>query len=403
MMATGSLVSPSPARTIGDLIQSRESVSADTLVGLVVQRFHEQADLDAVAVLDHGQIGLLTRTRLFLKLAQRFGFAVFERRPVRLVAEAALLVPSAADPVEVLHAAIHRSAEEIYDDLVIVDDTGYRGLVPMRHFLAHHKDLLLQSLGTIQELDLKLQEAEAARRHEERASQMRSRFFSHMSHELRTPLVTIRGLASLMADRTTDIVVQDTALRIEREARELIGTISNVLDAAKLEAGGIRLVLEDVDVGEVLARCVTRCEGLVGDKPVQLAVTIAPGLPRLRTDFVKLQQVFTNLLANACKFTEKGWVRIDARLQDDGVVVDVSDTGVGIPSEALARIWSPFEQADGRIERRFGGSGLGLSIVSGLVALLQGTITVQSELGVGTTFRVTLREISEETPESHSE
>jgi signal transduction histidine kinase len=402
-MATGSLESPARARTIGDLIQSRESVHADTLVGLVVQRFHEQADLDAVAVLDHGKIGLLTRTRLFLKLGQRFGFAVFERRPVRLVAETALLVAASADPVEVLHAAIHRSPEEIYDDLVIVDDGGYRGLVPMRHFLAHHKDLLLHSLGTIHELDGKLQEAEAARRHEERASQMRSRFFSHMSHELRTPLVTIRGLASLMADRTNDVVVQDTALRIEREAHELIDTINNVLDAAKLEAGGLRLTLEDVDLREVLTRCVTRCEGLVGTKPVQLVTLVEPGLPRLRSDFVKLQQVFTNLLANAFKFTEAGSVRIEARAQDDGVVVEVADTGVGIPPEALARIWSPFEQADGGIERRFGGTGLGLSIVKGIVALLQGTITVHSEPGVGTTFRVALRGVSAETPASRSE
>jgi signal transduction histidine kinase len=235
-----------------------------------------------------------------------------------------------------------------------------------------------------------LRDTEAARKQEARASEMRSQFFSNMSHELRTPLVTIRALANTMSERTGDVAVQDAAIRIEREAQDLLGTINNVLDAAKLEAGGVQLNLEDVDLSEVVARCVRRCEGLIGNKPVALEVNVPTTLPHVRADFVKLQQIFTNLIANAIKFTDSGRVEVRGESVPSGVVVLVSDTGVGIPQEALERIWSPFEQGEGGTERRFGGTGLGLSIVKSLVDLMHGRVVAESQIGKGTTFRVHL-------------
>jgi signal transduction histidine kinase len=232
--------------------------------------------------------------------------------------------------------------------------------------------------------------AEAARAEQERLTHLRSQFFTNMSHELRTPLVSIRGVADELAEKTGDVFVQDAALRIAREAQELLGTINNILDAAKLETGTVPISIEDVSLAEVLGRCARRCEPLIGGRPVEIAVSVPEDTPRVRADFVKLQQVFTNLIANAVKFTPEGRVDVRARREGEQVVVEVADTGVGIPAEAIERIWQPFEQADGGTERRFGGTGLGLSIVKSLVGLMRSEVAVESTEGQGTTFRVTL-------------
>lgn len=171
-----------------------------------------------------------------------------------------------------------------------------------------------------------------------------------------------------------------------------------MLDAAKLKSGQVQLLMEDVQLGEVLGRCVSRCSPLIGGKEVELVVELEPELPRSRSDFVKLQQVFTNLIANAIKFTERGRVTIRAtRAGPREIVVDVEDTGVGIAPEALDAIWAPFEQADQMVTRRFGGTGLGLSIVRTLLPLLQASVAVHSAPRVGTRFSVTLP-VSSEAP-----
>jgi len=132
-----------------------------------------------------------------------------------------------------------------------------------------------------------------------------------------------------------------------------------------------------------------RCTPLVASKVIALEVDVSQGLPRLQSDAVKLQHVLTNLVANAIKFTENGRVSIRARsLEGARICLEVQDTGIGIPAEAIERIWNPFEQADPSVSRRFGGTGLGLSIVKGLVDRLGGKVSVESTVGRGTTFSV---------------
>src|SRR5262249_35297888 len=151
-------------------------------------------------------------------------------------------------------------------------------------------------------------------------------------------------------------------------------------DSAKLESGHVQIVMESVSVAEVVQRCTSRCAPLIGNKEVELVVDVPAGLPPCSSDFVKLQQVFTNLIANAIKFTERGRVVVCAhRSSDTSITVDVEDTGLGIAPEALDKIWAPFSQADGSITRRFGGTGLGLSIVRALLPLLDASIGVQSK------------------------
>jgi signal transduction histidine kinase len=236
------------------------------------------------------------------------------------------------------------------------------------------------------------QRAEQARAELERVEKMRSQFFANTSHELRTPLVAIRGFTALLVDASEVTDARDLGIRIDREAADLLGQIDNILDAAKLARGGMEVILGDVDVAEVVRRCIQRCTPLVAAKPLLLSVEVASELPAARSDPVKLGHVLTNLVANAIKFTSEGHVAVRARAPAgaERVVIEVEDTGVGIPEEALGRIWNPFEQADATVSRRFGGTGLGLSIVRGLLDKMGGEVTVTSTVGKGTTFAVAL-------------
>ncbi len=231
---------------------------------------------------------------------------------------------------------------------------------------------------------------EAQRREEAAAVKLRGQFFASMSHELRTPLVAITNLT-----KTFDHDADPTARRkvighIDREAKELLVMINNILDLAKLESDHVELLIEDVAIRDVLERCAERCRPLVAEKPVELSVE-APNSLHARGDFVKLQQVFTNLLANAIKFTERGSVKVTARSTERGdIEVVVEDTGIGIEPQALDSIWSAFRQADSRISKSFGGTGLGLAIVKGVLDRTGGTIHVESTVGRGTRFVVTL-------------
>jgi signal transduction histidine kinase len=233
--------------------------------------------------------------------------------------------------------------------------------------------------------------SERGRAENERTAQLRSQFFANMSHELRTPLIAIRGFATVVEEHErADETLRNAASHIDREAQDLLAAINNILDAAKLEAGKVQLFLEDVSLEPIIARCVQRCRGLVGSKPVAIEVDVAGDLPELRADVVKLQQVMTNLLANAIKYTDRGSVCVRARKADAGhVAIEVADTGTGISPEALDRVWKPFEQEDHGNSRR-GGTGLGLSIVRAIVELLDGDVRIESTLGQGTLVTVVL-------------
>jgi signal transduction histidine kinase len=238
----------------------------------------------------------------------------------------------------------------------------------------------------------RFQSSERERIENERLAHLRAQFFANVSHELRTPLIAIRGFAATVEEHeSAGWEVRDAGHRIDREAQDLLDVITNILDASKLEAGKVELRLEDVPLAPIVSRCVQRCQGLVGAKPVSLEVAVPSDLPRLRVDVVKIQQVFTNLLANAIKFTDQGYVRVRARdAGPERIAVEVQDTGIGIRDEAIDRVWKPFEQDIQRNSRRPTGTGLGLPIVRSIVELHGGTIAIESKLGVGTCVTFTL-------------
>jgi cell cycle sensor histidine kinase DivJ len=214
-----------------------------------------------------------------------------------------------------------------------------------------------------------------------------------MSHELRTPLNAIIGFAELLHRElliTSRQPKHDRYSRVIHESGEhLLGIVNDLLDVSKMEAGQFRIVPEPFDLRTLTTGAVETLLPAAMAKGVDLQVEIARDLPEVNADRRALKQILLNLVSNACKFSNPdGRVHVRVRPTGDCVEVSVADEGIGIPEPALARLGSPFFQAEHTYARNFEGTGLGLSIVRGLVQLHAGELTIESAVGEGTTVTV---------------
>ncbi|MEA2812478.1 MAG: hypothetical protein QOI93_175, partial [Rhodospirillaceae bacterium] len=225
------------------------------------------------------------------------------------------------------------------------------------------------------------------------ASQHKSQFLANMSHELRTPLNAILGYTEMMADGLYGDVgekAQGVLERVQSNGRHLLGLINDVLDLSKIEAGQLVLAIEEYSVADMVATVLSATESLARAKNLKLGSAVAPGLPTGSGDARRLTQVLLNLVGNAIKFTDQGGVEIQAARAGDRFEIAVVDTGPGIAPADQARIFDEFQQLDNTSTRRKGGTGLGLSISRHIVELHGGRIAVESEVGRGSTFRISL-------------
>jgi PAS domain S-box-containing protein len=225
----------------------------------------------------------------------------------------------------------------------------------------------------------------------EDASRHKSDFLSSMSHELRTPLNAMIGYTSLTLNAVQDILPPEhlrNLTKAEQSARTLLQLINDVLDFSKIESGQMDILLEDVELDDVIDEVLITAEGVLLDRPVELKSEIADDLPVIETDYTKIKQMLNNLVGNAIKFTESGYIAVRAQPIDDGqaVQLDVEDTGTGIHQENLKTIFESFKQADGSIKRKFGGTGLGLAITKNFADMLGIELSVESQVGQGTRF-----------------
>ena len=227
---------------------------------------------------------------------------------------------------------------------------------------------------------------------------LKTQFLANMSHELRTPLNSIIGFSRVILKGidgpVTDLQEQDLNA-IYNSGQHLLSLINDILDLSKIEAGKMELAIEEVDLSDMINSVMSTAVGLTKEKPIELQRDVDSDLPLAHIDRTRIRQVLINLISNAAKFTEEGFIRVSAHkdVNTDGssiIKLTVADSGPGIAPEDQQKLFKPFSQVDASPTRKSGGTGLGLSISRHLVELHGGTLEVQSQLGQGSTFSVSL-------------
>jgi signal transduction histidine kinase len=238
------------------------------------------------------------------------------------------------------------------------------------------------------------QQSLAAKKAAEDATHARSAYFAYLSHELRTPLTAILGYSDLIARRAEakDAKSAGYCARIEQAANHLLKIVNDILDYAKFEADELSLQKELVDVRELVEDALQLLAANAEQAGIHLKQEIAPALPSIRADRMRMRQILLNLVSNALRFTERGGtVSVGAAPGSDrSLVIEVQDTGIGIPPEELPRVLQPFTQVVDPSKPRLVGTGLGLPLAKGLVELHGGTLEIASEPGIGTTVTIRL-------------
>ncbi len=386
----------SPSLTVRELLGFSERVSLQTPASDVAQLFERLPDLVGAIVVDDSAnavgeiVGVVSRAAFLERLSHPFALELFMKRPISQMIEVIDLepqiVPSDCGVHEAAGAALHRSANRVFDPVLVVDPTGGVKLLDVHTLLLAQSRLLELANATIREAK------EAA----ESASVAKSRFLANMSHEIRTPLTAILGFAENLLDPgASERERRDAVGTILRNGEHLLEILNDILDLSKIEAG--KLAIEQIVVSparlaaDVVAIMSVRAEA----KGVSLTIGYATAIPEtIVTDPTRLRQILINLIGNAIKFTERGGVDLqiafDQSQGEPKLRFDVIDTGMGMTADQLARLFEAFSQADASTARRFGGTGLGLAISRRLARFLGGEVTVVSNVGRGSTFSLTI-------------
>ncbi|NJR50776.1 MAG: GAF domain-containing protein [Leptolyngbyaceae cyanobacterium CSU_1_3] len=256
-------------------------------------------------------------------------------------------------------------------------------LARQNSILAQQNQALESQRQQIQRQNLKLVEA----------AQLKSQFIATMSHELRTPMNAIMGFSQLLLRQQQQLTGSQAEMvnRILNNGKNLLSLINDILDLSKIEAGRLDLKLERFNLLELVGATTSELRSLADQKNLVLQTELQAKNPFILNDSARLRQVLVNLLSNAIKFTDEGMIRVQVlEVNPDRISITVQDTGIGIAQDNIPKIFEEFRQLDQTITRRHPGTGLGLAITRWLVQMMDGSIRVDSQIGVGTAFRVEL-------------
>ncbi len=260
-----------------------------------------------------------------------------------------------------------------------------------------HAELLVLAMEDVTERRRAEGEVAKAKEAAETANRTKSLFLANMSHELRTPLNAILGFSEMLQEEAVERNLQDFSTdlhKISTAGKHLLGLINDILDLSKIEAGKMELHLETFAIPSLLDEVFSTIEMQVQKNGNTLEVSCAPEIGRMRADLSKVRQGLFNLVSNAAKFTHNGkiGVEVERQIMDGGewIIFRVSDTGIGLSSDQMVRLFQSFTQADASTTRKFGGTGLGLALTRRFCQMMSGDVTVHSVLGEGSVFTIKL-------------
>lgn len=375
--------------SVGKLITSSECVPPYMAVNKVADRFFNSDRLDAVALVECREpVGLATRPKLLFTLFRRYGFELYGRKPIITIADTKPLIIHEEEKLDVvIDRALDRPAEDMYDEIIVVDDAGYyRGLLSVKQLVIQQSNVLANSI-------IQKELASERAKELEELNRIKSQFIAHVTHELRSPVNAIIGLAELMrisCEKGYIDQLKDRLSLLMSSATNLRAIITNILDLSKIEAGKMEVICEHFDIVKLLREVAETTRILLGSKPVDVEVVAHDGPLFIVSDPIKVRQILTNLTSNAAKFTDTGKIVLTLTTYSDRVKITVSDTGIGIKEEDLNKLFVAFSQLEDAKTKRYEGTGLGLTITKKLVDMLGGKIFLSSKYKVGTTFEILL-------------
>ncbi|OBU12833.1 hybrid sensor histidine kinase/response regulator [Photobacterium aquimaris] len=254
------------------------------------------------------------------------------------------------------------------------------------------RGLLLGYRGTAKNISIRkkrLFDLQQARQQAESANKAKSQFIAMMSHEIRTPLNAVLGLMDLLSSSGLEDEQQQWLGQMEQSANLLLTIINDILDLSRIESGSFELFNSNINLSDSITLVKNQLQPEANKKDILLECDIDESIPEyIYADKNRIIQIMFNLIGNAIKFTNVGSVKISVTKVDNDIEVSVFDTGIGIAGDALNSLFNPFHQADGSITRKYGGTGLGLTISQLLIKKMKGSISIKSELGVGSCFTI---------------